>query len=251
MTLTEFHNLHHGKMCFIAGASPSLRHVDFKTIKNFITIAVNSSIMKYPESDYYVTDDQGVLDWNYWRQYVLPSKCHKFLFREKLGKHITNYNDSEYTFYDHRYWSQEFNRDNMLVYSDPLVPIVGARTSVASAINIAFIMGCDPIVLLGMDNCFEDGKRYFWEFHGEPKAFQINKFSNYSRFPSYIDKKTNKTIDRHCHEYEKYWSHFAEANPQLLRGKILNSSVNSLLEIFPKVELDRILHIYGDRNVQR
>lgn len=237
-------------MCFIAGASPSLRFVKTDLLSNYITISVNSSLLKFPNCNYFVTDDHGVSTWNYWQKTARESKCIKFLFADKLRNYVSHIDPNTVVFFDHRYWStrienkEVYHKENLIVHDDPNIPIIGARSSVASAINIAFIMGCDPIVLLGVDNCYEGIKRYYWQFDGEPKAYETN-----NRIFSIPNRGLikNKPVDQHCVDYDLYWQQFAEMNPKLLDGRIINCAVNGILDVFPKVELTDVLQRYGDR----
>lgn len=252
MVLEDIHNLHANKLCFIAGSSPSLRHINYETIKPYVVITVNSAILKYPNCNYFVTDDQGVHTWNYWYDTARNSKCIKLLFKDKLDKHVDGFNHDEIIFYQHRFYKQysdnqaEYDRQTLRMFADPKTPIIGARSSLASAINLAVIMGCDPIVTIGMDNSYEGNKRYYWQFDGEKKATEINNriFSVPNK-----GKINNLPIDNHCFDYMEYWQRFAAVNSDFLRGRIINASVNSLIEIFPKRDLHSILQEHGGRYV--
>jgi hypothetical protein len=230
-------------------ASPSLRFIDWEMIRNFVTITVNSSILKYPDCSYFVTDDHGVSSWNYWQKTARESKCIKFLYEDKLTNYVNHLDQRQIVFYKHRFWSTKINnlevyhKDNLIMHDDPAIPIIGARSSIASAINIAYIMGCSPIILIGVDNCYENNKRYFWQFEGQPKAIEMH-----NRIFSCANKGVlrGKPVDHHCVDYDLYWQHFAEMNPHMLSGKIINSSVNGILNIFPKVDLKEMIKNFGD-----
>lgn len=249
MHIKDFADRHLNKLCFVTGASPSLRFVDPAVLQRYVTICVNSSILKFPNCNYFVTDDQGVTSWNYWYKTVHESNCINFLFRDKLKNHVHSLSENRVVFYDHRHWIKEPKEHADIVktlhmFKDPDVPIIGARSSIASALNIAYIMGCNPIVLLGIDGCFENNKRYYWQFDGEPRAYELhNRFSNVANRGLLY----NKPVDQHCVDYDIYWRHFATANPELLNGAIINSSVNGILSIFPKVEINTVMSMYGDR----
>ena len=65
--------------------------------------------------------------------------------------------------FDHKSWfspeDKSYNLDGLKLTKQE--PIVGARVSMGSAVHLAFLMGCDPIVLLGNDCQLKNGKRYF------------------------------------------------------------------------------------------
>ena len=249
--IADFANKHHNKLCFIAGASPSLRFVQPDFLNRFVTICVNSAILKFPQCNYFVTDDHGVCTWNYWTKTVRESSCINFLYKTKLQSYVEHLPENRVVFYEHRNWVKNASRNgheiqNLKMHADPAMPIIGARSSLASALNIAFIMGCNPIVLLGCDGCYEQNKRYFWQFPNEPKAYELNNRVFASANSGLID---NKPVDHHCVEYDLYWQDFAYVNPDLLHGRIINASVNGIVNIFPKVELSEVLRQYGDRHV--
>ena len=121
-------------------------------------------------------------------------------------------------------------------------PIVGARVSMGSAVHIAYIMGCDPIVLLGNDCCLKDGKRYFWQHL--PKEQQPH------RVKSYKFSKRTQNIGFNQKMIHSYWNDFAKYNKEhgVLgeRVEIIDCSESSL-SCFPKMTLQEILNKYGDR----
>lgn len=242
-------NKHKNKLCFILGASPSLRHVAAEELSPYITICVNSSILKIENPNYFVSDDAAIMNWNYWSN-TLRSCCQKFLFYDKFKNYFLQDSHDNILFYTHRYWSSRvgsrtiYHKENLRMHASVDMPIIGARSSVASAINIAYIMGCNPIILLGLDNCYEDNKRYFWQFENEPKAMQLTGFETKTNI---YQNHENAMIDNHCVDYEIYWKQFAEINPYLCDGRILNASRNTILDAFPRMNLTEVFTKYGDR----
>lgn len=249
MHLRDFKNKHKGKLGFVVGAGPSLRHVETDSLKDYVVFTANSGLLKFPNCDYFVTDDAGVCSWNYWQVTAKQSKCIKLLYREKLQGYESIFRPEEVLFYDHVGWASPgpngliYHKENVVMTDDPEKPIMGARTSAASAMHIAYIMGCDPIVLLGMDGCYEGRNRYYWQFPNQPKAVEYNNriFSSPNR-----GLLRDKPVDNHCVAYDLYWSHFAEMNPSLMQGKILNAS-GGIVEVFPRISLSEVLKTYGDR----
>jgi hypothetical protein len=95
-----------------------------------------------------------------------------------------------------------------------------------------------------MDNCFEDNKRYFWQFENENKASFLNGSINLKPNRGFLK---NKQVDEHCVDYNLYWQHFKEVNEEFCHGRIINCSVNGILDVFPKVEIQNVLAKFGDR----
>lgn len=250
MSLEEFRNKHKGKMAFVAGAGPSLRHIKPETISPYVVFTANSGVLKYPNCDYFVTDDDGVCTWNYWNKTVRESRCTKLLYEDKLKSKVSNLRPEEVRLFKHRQWATqtknglEYHKENLRLTEDPNYPIIGARSSQATALHWAYIMGCDPIVLLGLDCCYEGRNRYFWQFPGEPKAIQY--VGSVESNPNQGLLK-NKPVDKHCVAYDLYWKHFAEVNPEALNGRIIYVSPIGILDIFPKMTIEDVIIKYGER----
>lgn len=250
MQLVDLQNIHKNKLCFIAGSSPSLRHVNYTQIKEHVLITVNSAILKYPDCNYFVTDDEDVVNWNYWYKTAVTSNCIKLLFEDKLKKHVADLQMKNLVFYKHRFYQEhidneeEYDQKSLRMYEDAAIPIIGARSSIASAINIAVIMGCNPICLLGVDNHYEGNRRYFWQFDGESKAYNHRNKVFSSPNKGLIN---NKPVDNHCTDYLVYWKRFAKVNSDFISDRIINSSTSSLLGIFPKIAIEKVLTQFGDR----
>lgn len=161
---------HKGKLGFVLGAGPSLRHVSPATVAPFVTVAVNSAISKFRDADYFLAQDLGATRWDYWRE--LPSKCICLLNERRLiNAH------------------QHIESSRVCLFRSAV-----QRTGAGSAVRLLNEMGCNPIVLLGCD-CSSDGlKRYFWEYEGEKPCKRCDREylsegqAHYAEFVSYWDK---------------------------------------------------------------
>jgi len=251
MNLKELQNKHKGQMAFVAGAGPSLRLVDPKLLKDYVVFTANSAILKFPDCDYFVTDDEGVCTWNYWIHTVKNSRCTKLLYEKKLKDRVDHLRPEEVVLFDHRQWATPNNRgelvyhkENLKLTEDAEFPIIGSRSSQATALHWAYIMGCDPIVLLGHDCCYEGRNRYFWQFPGETRAIQYQGFVESNPNRGFIK---DKPVDKHCVAYDLYWQHFAEVNPDAAKGRIIYVSPNGILDVFPKRTLEEVLEQYKER----
>lgn len=227
MNLSDVANKHTGKTAWIMGAGPSLRHVDASKL-NGVTFTVNSSILHHPECDYWVSDDQDTFNWSYIEN-VQNSSCIKMMDKDRLGR---KWGDNEdvvkyrrqhwYDWYDPR--TKRYDESKVCFRKSPDYPLAGTRTSTATALHIAWIMGCDPIVLLGCDCCYEDNKRWFWEF-GDKHPTRRGK----DMYPNvvYGDK------DTHCWEMIAFWKEFARVTASR-KCQVYNGS-GGILDAFPKV----------------
>lgn len=247
-SLSDFHNKHAGQMGFILGAGPSLHFQDVAPLKDYPVFAVNSAILKFPQCDYFVTDDGAASEWNYFQTTAKNSRCHKLFFKKKLEDVVGIFDPDKVVWYDHvEGHNPDFDSKNLSGYEmtrDPSLPICAARTSAGSAVHLAYIMGCDPIVLLGCDACYKNGKRYFWQFPGERHAVKvINPKPVYCR----ADRGSinGKGVDQHCCDFNEYWRRLAKAN--VGKANIIYASEGGLIDSFPSASLAEVLSSFGSR----
>jgi len=161
MTLDEIRGTRKGQSAVVLGSGPSLRHAD-ERIYRHVTIAVNGAILKFPKSDYYLTCDPGMTKMKHWNAMV-KSGC-----RAVLPSHVftraavqTQWNmgpDRVVLFERRRKVTKLVPSDTKFIFSD---------SSAHCALNLAVILGCSPIYLIGCDCSMEDNKKYYWEFPGQ------------------------------------------------------------------------------------
>jgi hypothetical protein len=242
--LNSFVNKHKDQMAFIVAAGPSLHFQNVLPLKEYVTFTVNSGILKIPQCDYFVTDDPAVADWNYFQLTARSSRSIKLLY-SKLENDVSHLDPEKIVWYDHIEGHSPFDpnvRDGYQMTAEG--PIAAARTSAGSAVHLAYIMGCNPIVLLGCDACYKNGKRYFWQFPDERNAVRIrNPQSLHCRADKGL--RQGKPVDQDCLDFLEYWRVFAKSNEN--RSKIIYASEGGLVDAFPSMTLKQVLTIYGDR----
>ena len=246
MKLKELENIHSNKLCFVIGAGPSLRYVNFDKIEKFITIAVNSAILKSNNFKYFVSDDWAVSNYNYFQD-LKDINCINLLFRDKLKGRVSHLDKEKVVWYDHKCWfdpgAGKRYPEGLVLTKEADKPIIGARTSTGSAIHLAYIMGCNPIVLLGNDCCFENGRRYFWQFPGEKKASKVS--GGIQPWLPNRGKIKNKCVDKNSVDFLEYFEVLSKQTKK--QGiNIINAS-GGILDCFPRMSLEEVLEKYGDR----
>ena len=246
MKLQDLQGKYKDVMAFIVGAGPSLHFQDTTPLKDYVTFAINSGILKQPEPDYFVADDWHVKVWSYFQRDLAQSKCIKLFYEKKLKGYTNHIQKDQIIWFDHKTWfdGQRFHKDGLVMTRKASKPIIGARTSSGSAIHLAHIMGCSPIVLLGSDCCYHGKKRYFWEFDGERRPEVLERVGEFNPIIR-KDTKRDKYVDKHTVQFEAYWKQLAaQAKKQGIT--IINAS-GGILDAFPRMGLGEVLKKYGKR----
>lgn len=242
--LLELKDLYRDKAIFIVGAGPSLHFQNTELLKDYVTISVNSGIVKVPWCDFFVSDDQDVRNWDYYINLLSQVFCKCLLYYDKLNKHAKHIDEKRIYWFDHKTWyepsKKKYHSDGLVLTKDPLKPIIGARTSTGTAIHWAYIMGGNPIVLLGCDCCYKDMKRYFWQYKGENTPKRLDGKAIECR-PS--RKMNGHVIDYHSDDFIKYFSALANNCRDI---NIINAS-DGILDCFPKLSFDEVLERYRDK----
>jgi hypothetical protein len=245
ITVESLVDKHKGKLGFVVGAGPSLHKVRTDLLRDYVTITVNSAVSKVRDCDYFLADDIGVKHWNYYQD-ILP-KCPgvSLLYKGKLRDDAAHLDPERICWFGHKSWYVPSTKTYIpegLVYTKS-EPIVGARTAAGSAVHFAYLMGCDPIVLLGCDCCYEGMNRYFWQFDGEEKCYRLNGEKVFS-FPN-AGIRNGKPLDSHSRDFLEYWEAVAKQAQQ--QGINILSASGGLLDAFPRMTLEEVLEKYGER----
>lgn len=226
LNIKDFYNIHHGKVGIVLGAGPSVASMNKNDILKHAVMAVNSSILLDPSIPYWVSDDIAVSNWSYFYKELKNSSCYKFMYRSKLGSFENFFGTDKSILFDHDWWYQpstgKKNMSGVIIRRNSFDKIIGARTSSGSAIHIMAIMGCDPIILCGMDNGVKNDKRYFWE--GSAKV-------------SRLDGKPSRGIwDKFDYNgVQEYFSDLYEENKDSIN--IFDATPGNPMGIFPSVDI--------------
>jgi hypothetical protein len=216
----ELKDKHKGERCFIIGNGPSLNDMDMSLLKNEITIGMNRIYLLFPKlgfsTNYYVAvnglvveqcareiEEVDSIKFVSWltRRYVKPeSDC--FYVHDPYGGHRIKFSKNPLS----------------KTYFDSTVTFV--------SIQLAYWMGFDEVILIGVDHNFitkgENDKRV------TSKGDDLNHFD-----PSYFGKGFRwqlPNLDRSEISYNLSKSEFEKAD-----RKILDATVGGKLDIFDKI----------------
>lgn len=240
--LEEFNGKYKNRVCFVVGAGTSLHFQNLEPLKDHITIAVNSGYVGVPWANFFISDDWSISRWSYFFKDLTESTTTvALLFEDKLGSSVGRFGDRSVIF-RHRGGIHIADRYD---HSNKKNHIGETRTSVGTAIMIAHIMGCSKIVLLGIDGNRQFGKRYFWELSHTTSLYRTEPYNKpYRSDKSCWDhfrkvRAKGQTTDADLIDINKSWSAFGKAVNK--RCKVYNASENSVIDVFPKVNLEQFL----------
>jgi len=250
--IKDLQNKHKGEMAFIVCAGPSLHYENVNLLKNYVTIAVNSSVLKVPFCDYFVSDDEGIARWNYYMEDLKYMNCLCLLYEDKLKRLTSHLSKERVVFFKHKIWYDIYKRKK---YPEGLIltneePIIGARTSTGTAIHIAYIMGCNPIVLLANDCCYDGTKKYYWQFDTEKKVIAMKGNDREFSFPNRVYEKHN--MDSHCIDFIEYFNALEDSIEKQKRNGLDIELVNIQKGVFKLKynnfdSLEKVIEKYGGK----
>ena len=236
INLANFRNTHKGRMAFVVGSGPSLRHITAEQhhdISGHIVIAVNSAILAFPNADYFLGCDAYVTATSAWAT-LKYLRC-KILVDETFSKwngfDADMGTDSYAGIAPERLLSFRRSKqaaDTTLLRTADKLILGSCSTHVA--VHFAHVCGCSPTVLLGMDSQLEEGKVHFTDFEDQP--------DNKLLYPdSLLASSFHRSRGDLFSHFGNTWRAIAESNPDI---EIINCS-GGVLEAFPRMTLDEVL----------
>lgn len=230
--LINFKDIHSGKQAFVCGSGPSLKDVPKNIIDKGVTICVNASGTHFEKFDYLYLTDAATPHMAYWDEVCEKAESLIFANPELAGEcagaaqktnkpcYLMTRNYDESTNY-------KFNSHKLCMGQD--API--------SATHLAYVMGCRPIILCGIDLCFNAGQRYF-----DDKAYDHAPDSPYAEAWA-RDYKKGK-LDKGGYETDIWlnialptWNMVYKQNPNI-KEVIFNASAISKVPHFDKINLN-------------
>jgi len=230
LDLSDLHNLHQGRKCFVVGAAPSVGFLDLTPIHDHVVISVNSSVLLMPwdedgdtSSRFWISNDTLCVQWTYFWSHTIRSFCTKMV-RTSWKKH-----DESLRGYNFRYFSPRKipDGDDLNLVLDGLCSV----SSVPTAIDLALLMGCKYIYLLGVDHKMTHGNSHFWQFYDKKKWPQRkDKHKNFRP-----EQKHQKEMFKQNILVFKSLKKYAEQ----LNAKIYNCSKISTVKVFEKIPFEK------------
>lgn len=165
-----------GQPCFVLGNSPCLDDVAIYKLENFFTIGINRSFKRL---------DSTIL---MWQDIELYLDCRKKILNLKSILYARENSDPS-----HRAFSFKLLHGDYALTNNPTV-LAGRGSTVPLAFQLAVLLGCEPIVFLGYDCCYRDGKTDFYGVNLDHKPHTLDACMAGQIWIEDTAKKINKEI---------------------------------------------------------
>jgi len=217
--LTRFKDLHRGQRCFIIGNGPSLNQTNLQLLENEITFGMNRIYLLFPElgfqTSYFVSINTLVLE--QCRKDILGLKMPRFITwraRRWFDQKGIYFLDTDYT-------------DPPSFSKDIRGRIFEGSTVTYVALQIAYFMGFEQVILVGIDHSFTT--------QGEPNETVISKGADLDHFNSnYFGKGFRWQLpDLKASEIGYQ---LAKSAYESEGRNVLDATIGGKLQVFPKVD---------------
>lgn len=267
--LDEFKGRHQGQRCFVVGNGPSLNQIDMSRLKGEITLGSNRCYLGYaqwgfPFTYWGIYDAYQIEEYHSVYEQHVPAETVKFFpaaYLPLLGLEDGCPIDCS--------WPDPLRRD----FSDEPGCVYRGFTVTYMLLQIAAVMGCDPIILIGADHRYELSRRGYsrllrsarrglarhfrggrlygtllagqraWRktgASGAPPLWSTGDAAHPTHFTaSYTDGGRNRFLPPEPEEAELDFA-CAQAWAIANRREILNATPGTALESFPKVSFESL-----------
>jgi hypothetical protein len=262
-------NRHRGERCFVVGNGPSLNDIDMKRLKGQITLGSNRCYLGYetwgfPFTYWGVYDQFQIEEYHLDYEAHVPAETVKFfpaefwpVLRVAAGCPVNSV------------WPDPSPRS----FSDDPARVYRGFTVTYMLLQIAAIMGCDPIILIGADHRYELSRRGYsrllrsirrgvarharggrvyeaalaahrvWKkggVGGAPALWTTADAASPTHFTTrYTDGGRNRFLPPEPEEAERDFA-CAQRWAETSGRRIINATPNSALEVFPQVEFSTL-----------
>jgi hypothetical protein len=221
-----YRDIHKGKRCFIIGNGPSLRQMDLTHLRDEFTFGLNRIYLLFPELGFSTTYLVSIND-------LVLEQCASEMRLLNLPKFVTwrarawFHGDPQAVFLDTDFTGPEnFN-------GDVTGRVFEGFTVTFMALQLAFYMGFDQVVLIGVDHNFTT--------QGTPNATVVSTGDDPNHFaPGYFGKGFRwqlPDLDGSERAYRLARKAYAEAGRH-----IVDATVGGKLTIFPKVDFNTLFN---------
>lgn len=234
-SLDVLRNRHKGQAAYIVASGASLRGIDVqKIISKGVSFVVNEASMILDSFDYYLFTDYAVPQMSYFKPGV--EKCDALIFGTSQMTNLFNKIKKEKKYIFNRRLDDHANYKFSIIDTKLCV----GNDCVHVATHLAYLCGCNPIILLGVDMCWigENMHCADWsqiKHKGKPFEDQYNKKDHFVQ-----EKDGIKTHLGFRHSMN-IWATIARHNKDNKSLKIINASPISLMPYFKRTTYEKLL----------
>lgn len=147
--MAGFYNLHRGRRCFIIGNGPSLKNTDLGRLRNEITFGMNRIYLLFSDLGFGTTYFVSIND-------LVIEQCAQEISQLRMPKFISWHSNRHF---------QRFPEDLVFLYTTYTGPrfsydmtrrVWEGATVTNVALQLAYFMGFDQVILIGVDHNFSD-----------------------------------------------------------------------------------------------
>lgn len=222
--LAGFRNQHKGQRCFIIGNGPSLQNTNLNLLQGEYTFGLNRIYLLFEELGFKTSFLVAVND-------LVLEQCASEIQALEIPRFLT--------WRARRFFSQDpniFYVDSDFTGTEQFCPDATRRlfegfTVTFVAMQIAFHMGFQDVILVGVDHNFKT--------HGTPNAVVVSQGEDPNHFSgAYFGKGFRWQLPDLEGSERAY--HMARDSYQQAGRRILDATVGGKLTIFPKVEFESL-----------
>lgn len=215
--LRQFKNKHRGERCFIIGNGPSLKRTDLSYLKPEFTFGLNRIYLLFDQigfqTTYHVTVNRLVVE-----QFASEIKgvdCPKFVSwhnRDLVGS------AENMTFI--------LQKEHPDFYTDIENGLWDGTTVTYVALQLAYYMGFDPVILIGVD--------HYFKAQGEPHKTVTSQTDDHDHFaPNYFGSGTQWQLPDLATSERAY--QLAKTQYERDNREVVDATVDGKLQLFRKV----------------
>lgn len=230
LTLSDYVNIHKGERCFVVGNGPSLNKIDISYLKDEITLGANRVFLGFEKWGFH---------FNYWAciDEVQIKQQHKN-YNKNLPKGMIKFVPEEFKqFFEGENYipiNMQYRYEPFPKFSSNMDVFYEGWTVTYMLLQMAYVMGCNPIYLVGVDYNFHIGKEEKIGGKWTDKDSKSHFISNY------CDAESGTVWN--VPQFDKTDLAFSCA-AKFLRGKgiqVYNATPNSKLGFFPMVDYETV-----------
>lgn len=222
--LETYRNKHRGKRCFVMANGPSLGKMELEVLKGEYTMSMNRAYLLYEQ-------------WGFVPSYYV---CINELVLEQFAEDISQLDMPRFVNFNRRSYFPEVDEDESLMYlrlglklkdqfsGDVTDTILSGGTVTFACLQLAYFMGFDEVILIGMDHNFVE--------KGVPNTTEARQSEQDESHchPNYFPKGTKWQLP------DLYRSELAYAMArqyyEMDGRRILDATVGGKCDVFTKVD---------------